>query len=338
MAIEYSRHPRLTGLTRKFNWVPTPVPFIGQERYFRRNEGTTDYVSFPLVSTSTNCEISFDVYADLSGIFYVFGNSGNFNSRISIQADGSFGIRTSTDTSAFTAPSGTIPANTFTSIRIRLIGNNLEVFVNGVSIGTNGTGGGFNINQLFRNDVTVNGKGIIANFKITDNGVLVRDYPMDDNSDILRNRVAVLGAELSQINMPVQKLTDDNLILSPVISVIAGVQYLITIDVDNTQVVSTPSFTLNGSTLLQLSGTTNGIVQALFTLGVSGDFPLTLQGPASRTLIRSISIRQADNYGTVINGTADQWGAFQQQVDNNYIGQALDVPPWDSVNQELAVA
>ena len=166
------------------------IPFI-YDRYFRRNEGTTDYVSFPLYSTSTNCEISFDAYTDLSGVFYGFGNSGNFNNRISIDVNGGFGIRTSSDTNAFIAPSGTIPANIFTSIRIRLIGTNLEVFVNDVSIGTNTvSGGGFDINQLFRNDVNVNGKGIIANFKITDNGVLVRDYPLDDNSSDLRELVS----------------------------------------------------------------------------------------------------------------------------------------------------
>ena len=159
-------------------------------RYFRRNEGTTDYANIPAAVTSTNCSISFDIYTNRSSVFYVFGNSSGFTSRISISTNGSFNVRTSTNNMAFDAPANTIPVNIWTNVRLELSSGVLEVFINSSSIGSNSTGGVFKIGQLFRNSTSVSGTGILANLKIWDNGTLIRDYPLDDNSDDLRELVS----------------------------------------------------------------------------------------------------------------------------------------------------
>ena len=41
--------------------------------------------------------------------------------------------------------------------------------------------------------------------------------------------------------------------------------------------------------------------------------------------------------GAVINGSTVDWGFFYKN-DTGWIGSNLDVPPWDSVNQELVIA
>jgi len=41
--------------------------------------------------------------------------------------------------------------------------------------------------------------------------------------------------------------------------------------------------------------------------------------------------------GTVINGNVDDWGLFYRD-GNKFVGDGLEVPPWDSVNQELIIA
>ena len=52
----------------------------------------------------------------------------------------------------------------------------------------------------------------------------------------------------------------------------------------------------------------------------------------------SISFKQADGYGTIINGNANDWGLFDKQANGDWKGNGLAVPPWDSVDQVLVTA
>jgi hypothetical protein len=171
------------GLFRKQSTVRKP-------RLYRVNKSTTDYVQFPTVNLSTDSKISFDVQADLSENIYCFGNDTGFNSRLSILENGSFNVRTDTNLNAFDAPAGTIQSGVFTNLAIRLLGGVIEVFIDKVSIGTNTTGGAFNINTIFKNSDAVSGKGVVANFKLEDAGVVVRDYAIDDNNSTLLDKIS----------------------------------------------------------------------------------------------------------------------------------------------------
>jgi hypothetical protein len=165
-------------------------PTLRKPRLYRVNKSTTDYVQLPIATLSTDSKISFDVQADLSEHFYCFGNDTGFNSRLSILEDGSFNVRTDTNLTAFDAPAGTIQSGVFTNLEIRLLGGVIEVFIDKVSIGTNTTDGAFNINTIFKNSDAVSGKGVVANFKLEDAGVVVRDYAIDDNNSTLLDKIS----------------------------------------------------------------------------------------------------------------------------------------------------
>ena len=74
-------------------------------------------------------------------------------------------------------------------IRLVLNGTTAEMFVDGASIGTQVVvpyTGPNNFRLYSSNTITSNNlSGILANLKIYDAGTLVRDYPIDDNSDTL---------------------------------------------------------------------------------------------------------------------------------------------------------
>lgn len=188
--------------TRQPTKIPSqlhPIAEVLARRDFRRN-GETAYGVIDEIALAGNCAIEFDVCSSLATPFYVFGYAGGYTSRFSIGTNGSFNIRTTTNNNAFNAPSGTIKPNKISNVRIELDGFNLEVFVNKISIGSASTGGGFRINQLFRNSDVVRGGGIVANLKFYDdsNGSeLVVDMPLTKylpNPNIIPNLAKPLGA------------------------------------------------------------------------------------------------------------------------------------------------
>jgi hypothetical protein len=165
------------------------------------------------------------------------------------------------------------------------------------------------ISELYKNGASYFA-GIMANVKYYLNGTLIRDYPLDDNSDILRNRATVLGGELwnGVSDFP----ADTN--VTAATGTTAGASYLTTIS------------GLSGGEDFRFSG------QSGFESVGNGVFVLT--APGSSMQFRSIgvsesgvtiSIRQADGYGTVINGNASDWGLFQQQATGEWLGPELVV-------------
>ncbi|MEH6451270.1 MAG: hypothetical protein V7765_21595 [Oleispira sp.] len=77
-------------------------------------------------------------------------------------------------------------------------------------------------------------------------------------------------------------------------------------------------------------------------IGVIADFKLSVDG----ALIRNYPINDngstirdlvSGQDGTVVNGNADDWGLFKENP-TSWEGQNLNVPPWDSVDQELIKA
>lgn len=152
-------------------------------RYFRRNSGGIDYISIPLVSFTSDFELSFYTLHDGSGTFYLFGNSLNFYNRLSISSGGNFNYRTGSSGQELNGPVGSIPANVFNLVTISKVGANTEVSVNGISIVSGSPTGTLSIDQFFRNDSSVSGAGIIANVKLEDAGNKVRGYSIADSSD-----------------------------------------------------------------------------------------------------------------------------------------------------------
>ncbi|GEM_PF-4302917 len=131
----------------------------------------------------------------------MFGDSGTFNSRVRILANGGVDWRPEDSSSVVTTASGVVPLNTMSTIVVERVGSNGTITVNGLEVfsGPIATGQ-CNINQLAAtNTAGTYCDGIISNVKITDAGTLVRHYKIDENfalTDVLANSATTLGSEL----------------------------------------------------------------------------------------------------------------------------------------------
>ena len=96
------------------------------------------------------------------------GDTGNFNSRIFINTDGSIEWRPSTSSGSLTAPAASLPVNLLSKLKVVRIGSTGTIYVNGVSVatGTVPTGAlnleGFGFNSTSYSD------GIISQVGLTD--------------------------------------------------------------------------------------------------------------------------------------------------------------------------
>jgi hypothetical protein len=175
------------------------------QRYFRRNEGTTDHATIPNAQPSGDVVIEFDILAPAQ----------DDNNAISFRNDTSlntFGIASGRDINGTSAKlrlfSSAIPVidatstmdvfdNIFHTVRFEYTDstNSCRVLVDGIQ-GISPRTLGYNFTQntfitLWR-DVTTGDEmaGILANVKIYSAGVLVRNYPVNDNSSTLKDLVS----------------------------------------------------------------------------------------------------------------------------------------------------
>jgi len=154
-------------------------------RYFRRNEGTTDYASIPGVTLAGDFEIRLSLHPDLSSnVFRVFGNSSGFNSRLTILTDGSINFRTESGSGAeLTSSAGAVDSNKFSVIKITSVSNIVTILVNGVGVASGNAGAGnMIIDQLYRQGSNNESQGVLSDFSIIDAGTLVRNYPINESS------------------------------------------------------------------------------------------------------------------------------------------------------------
>ena len=202
-------------------------------RFFRRNEGTTDYATIPSVTLSGDFVIEFGVL--INNTAYAQLVSG-VDSAINIRNDDGSAIELAGVQYNF-APE--FVRGVFNHITVSRVGGNITIDIDGIIETRAIPVSDFDIGHLYCYTfpaVNTNSPliGILANLRIYDNGTLVRDYPLDDNTSDLREKVS-------------------------------------------------------------------------------------------------------GQNGTVINGTAGQWGLFRE-YPLLWKGAGLDVPPWDSVAQELLKA
>ena len=77
----------------------------------------------------------------------------------------------------------------FHSVIISVSSGVLSIVIDGALDSSKAIGAGSSVlDSLYKNTFGNNLSGILANLKIYDNGTLIRDYPLDDNSNILRDK------------------------------------------------------------------------------------------------------------------------------------------------------
>ena len=176
-------------------------PFTPQlfERFFRRNEGTTDYATIPTVTLSGDFVIEFEfLISGNSGIATIIGGSTFALSEVVVDITATGVVRLVAYNSSGTFVGVAQTGDGFNDgllhkCRARLSGatgyisvDNASEFSANFSLYDTA-----NIANLYRR---VSGgnifSGILANLRIYAAGTLVRDYPIDDNSTDLREKVS----------------------------------------------------------------------------------------------------------------------------------------------------
>jgi hypothetical protein len=331
--------PQSIGNGKSIPWFVT--------RYLRRNEGSTDYATIPTVTLSGDFVVEFDALADdadVAGALVGYGANTNNNVFISGR---DISIRDNNSDTVFTTGDA-FSSSIFNHVMIQKVGANVNITINGVLSGSGTSSGSFITDQLCsRQNGALSFSGILANLRIYDNGTLIRDYPLNDNSNILANRATVLGDELLALGNPpnaawsvdyntgnVSKtaVNSDNFDIA---EVIMGRTYLLSVKkvslgagspnvrINSTQVI----FPFLNST--QADGET---FEFLFTASVSG--LLGLNGSGAIFEVTNLSIKEADGYGLIVNGTADQWQVYQKQSTGEWLGPEL----WLGTNVSLGGA
>jgi len=151
-----------------------------EQRYFRRNEGTTDYATIPEVTLTGDFVIELEALVGSEQPFRTFISSAARNIELRVDASGtkfeivgSIGALYFVNGAPIVSGSTLVPMNEFFKI----------------TISRSTAGASTSINSLWSrgSDFANNLKGILANLKIWDNGTLIRDYPLNDNSSTIRD-------------------------------------------------------------------------------------------------------------------------------------------------------
>lgn len=181
-SLQYQMYKKQTDRKKRKNFTPELF-----ERYFRRNEGTTDYATIPEVTLSGDFVIEGDFLPASDSDMRIFGEVGLIDNYIRYEG------ATSKDIVIVGAGfsvrfSGTeIQKSVINSLSISRVGSQYSLIVNGgAAILVTGSLDSIRYDSLYAGNSFQNLAGILANLKIWDNGTLIRDYPLDDNSDDLR--------------------------------------------------------------------------------------------------------------------------------------------------------
>ena len=304
-------------------------PYLVQ-RSFRRNEGTTDYATIPEITLSGDFSGSVEFSTSLtSGIGTLISGPVKNNSSLVLDV-GVSAVRLLAYNSLgqllpIAEVNGSFNDGAIHTAYFSLSGITAGLSIdNGSQITADWTASDvLKVSNLYRRQDDSNKlPGILANLKIYDNGTLIRDYPIDDNSDILRNRATVLGGELWNGVDAVAVGTEE-----VVATTIVGVDYLVTVS----GLTSGEDLRYAGAGWLPLQDGVPFVITATSTAFILREFS------ESQSDI-TISIRRADGYGTVISGNADDWGLFQQQVTGEWLGQELLSQPFNPADWVVANA
>lgn len=158
-------------------------------RYFRRNEGSTDYATIPEVTLAGVARLSLEFTSErLSGFrsliaptyasdgISLFIHNGNLFFKTSVGYVGEQGVVASD-----------VADGKLHKVSILINGDVFSVYVNdSPAIIFTRAGVLRNISRLYKAEANAAPHaGILANLKIYDNGTLIRHYPLNDNSNTL---------------------------------------------------------------------------------------------------------------------------------------------------------
>jgi hypothetical protein len=173
-------------------------PYVPQleQRYFRRNEGSTDYATIPEVTLAGDFSGSIEFSTVLaSGIDTLISGPVKNNSSLVLDVGVSAVRLLAYNSTGQLLPiveiNGSFNDGAIHTANFSLSGSTASLSVDSGAPQTAGWSASdvLNISNLYRRQDGSNTlAGILANLKIYDNGTLIRDYPLNDNSSTIRDK------------------------------------------------------------------------------------------------------------------------------------------------------
>ena len=320
------------------------------QRYFTTLDGSSDYFTIPTVTLTGDFVIEADISTTSSLTQYIIGNNTDDNGYIRV--DATTGVIAVNFNSTKTIV-GTIDVSDgkLYNVKVINVSGTATLYIDGVSDGSVAGLSGNNVFDRIGDNHTssTSFNGVIANVKITDNGTLIRDYPIDEDfstTDILVNRATTLGSDLF-IDGTFSNPTNFPLLPNTSWSVTGG-----QLQSDGTNVLTTiiKDFDFNllpsgTTTLLEadiITATSNNfriyspfegvyfdtIVESgdKFKLIITSDGSyayLTVRNSTAQPLyLDNLSIKQADGYGTAIGSPSSEQFTL---VGSDWLGAELVV-------------
>jgi len=158
-----------------------------EERYFRHNEGGTDYVSIPSITFSSNFWISFS-FISYGSSFNMFMGRQGFGAPY-IGLTGSNNLELSTGGGFISL--GTAARNVINTVIISRIGGNIKGSINGIESPETADDTVINFDILCAyNNGLLPLDGILSNVSMGISGTEERNYPINDNGNTIRDLVS----------------------------------------------------------------------------------------------------------------------------------------------------
>lgn len=297
------------------------LPPAAIERYFTELASAgSQYYTIPEITLAGDFEIEFNFSTTAATTQVLVGEVGANRNFVALISTSALQVKIDTvqvinvSTSAYR--DGKLHAG-----RVVRTGSSVELFVDGVSIGSGTSSNNFIINAVgAHNTPAALFNGIISNVRIKDNGVLVRSYDIDEDwvgSNVLVNSAAELGSERLQ-DMVVgllgtatpatyntstgegqcTRIDGSNLSFVEITGLSSGAEYLVSIE--NT-----------GSVLLSIRQNGSAVVINSIAAGDTEEFmvstetyqDLRVQCALGTSNFTINSVRRADGYGTAVNIT-----------------------------------
>lgn len=161
------------------------------QRYFRYNEGTTDYGQFfpGTYEMTGDFEIEFEYSTVVNSDSFggIVGDDSGTSTRIFIPhlqstSHGNVYFNSATWTGVALA---VVPTE-LNHFRFAQVNNQMELFINGVSVGIQAQNDAVKFRNIFATTLTnFVTSGVLSNLILTDDGTVVRSFSIDDNKSVL---------------------------------------------------------------------------------------------------------------------------------------------------------
>jgi hypothetical protein len=351
--------------TRLKTRLDTRIPFRMRataeavSRYFHRNEGSTDHATIPTVTLAGDFLGGFDFTTTSATLQSFIGRNDTDNTnQLTVEITTAGQIRfycynsaSQLQTIVSSIGSGYNDGKVHL-VEFSLVGTTATLTIDHADVSSEQWLGfdTVSFNTLYSHRGSRNLTGILANLEIEADGTLIRDYPLNDNSDILANKATTLGDKLNPASIASAAWNTDGAHSYEQTGVDFGKLIFLNNETTTVEiyVFSCTLTTVNGSPLRRIYSQegvydlVEGYNEFIVTLGVGGQQRrLWIDGENDGEILRlnNVSLRKADGYGRRINSNPNDWALFYE-TDEGWVGQEIapdysDTNNWNSVGVSL---